>query len=122
MIRLNELRYGNLIHNKDKKEIRINHISDIVSIGQNNEKYFGIDITPEWLAKMGFEKEIFKYMPEGNDDFRYLAMYYNKAEVWAFSWDFQEMICIADNIHYIHQLQNLFTTLNNGSELTFDVS
>ena len=85
MIPLNELRYGILIHNKDKKEIRINHISDIVMIGQSNEKYFGIDITPKWLNRMGFEKEIFKYMPKGNDDFRYLAMYYNKAEVWAFS-------------------------------------
>lgn len=113
MINENELRLGVLIkHVRYEKAIRVNHVSDIVMIVQNNEKYSGIPLTEEWLLRMGFKefhKRDWDIGGQGNGQILTITTYFGKPIVLIHGG---EVI----NIEHVHQLQNLYFALT-GEEL-----
>lgn len=122
-MKANELRIGNKLQ-KSNGEIftvlRLDNTDDILVEEQRglltlNYNLFGIPITEEWLLKFGFEG-LKKWNKKGNDNFRYIACYPNKNEVWAIDWEDYAYICISHNIKHVHQLQNLYLALT-GEEL-----
>ena len=109
MIKANELRIGNLVKDDDLYyEVDITVLLDI-------DSFEPIDITEEWLLKLGFKKQAKTY---------WISLYSLKAELH-FEVYIKDMVLylksdnsnfIFDPIKYIHQLQNLYFALT-GEEL-----
>lgn len=138
MIKVNELRVGNLVLNKQQEQINVHVIHGNCAWvdGIYINEYSPIPLTEEWLLKAGFE--LYNYEPneEGDEfpDFIYMSykltppekLYYytitNTPEEGGY-FDFCIKVQFADyvmlsTIQYVNQLQNLYFALT-GKELEF---
>lgn len=133
-MKANELRIGNYIKRSNHKNWQESCWGDIVEIGYNEmylismEKtsawYIPIEITEEWLLKLGFE-----CISDGGDQKRFALKNRDSNYFYAISLDHEE-ICLERKdimgyytliwnesyLQYVHQLQNLFFSLR-GIEL-----
>lgn len=126
MIKVSELRTGNLILGDDGKPEEVYNIKDddrkvinftildgCVDLPTENPQ--GIPITDEWLERMGFE-ERYTHNSDG-DEINYMKM---KAFEDLLYRDGIFSLCCGSlelpHIEYVHQLQNLFYALT-GKEL-----
>lgn len=126
MIKVNELRIGNLVFLFTKQEIF--EITDIST--HNNtlssdaycrelDEFEPIHITEEWLSKAGFKA--INYLNEyfvQEKGYKHLDMIvrYGVFDGHRFIFDFANEKCV--NLKYVHQLQNLYFALC-GEELVF---
>jgi hypothetical protein len=126
MIQANELRLGNLIHFpylgsnvevigialKDDERLFIQTKLNNNSFFELPEKYNPIELTEEWLLRMGFEKRGLYYHFPNHDIFKLQQYKLNKA-FWL-RHSSESLDCV--RINYVHQLQNLYFALT-GEEL-----
>jgi hypothetical protein len=123
MIKANELRIGNLLHDYKGMVINVSPkiFTDIESGGWKDAKY--IPITEEWLIKFGFTKNrsvLYKEITtEQSISFSLKdTTIYAILEISSYSgqgdkYDSANMVI---NCNYVHQLQNLYFALT-GEEL-----
>ena len=78
----------------------------------NYKNFEPIKLTEEWLVKLGFTDEGDFFMNELQKD---LVIYYDEGKVQIGS-DFGTVESNLNHIHYVHQLQNLYSALT-GTEL-----
>ena len=141
MIRLNEIRVGNLVFDEEKKQTQV-HVIHADSMWLNAKQisyYTPIPITEEWIVKFGFELYDYEPNEEGDEfpDFIYMsykltipkkAYYYTittTPEEGGY-FDFCIKVTFADyvmlsTIQYVHQLQNLYFALT-GEELQLNTT
>lgn len=126
-MKANELRIGNYLNGKRGHvvvtEIRANNN---VKIHDNTSSFYvgicliPIEITKEWLLKLGFEySEYYKNykVKAGNSYFNSVGWNDDDCE-WYYNNDISDAGCYyITSIKYVHQLQNLFFALT-GQELT----
>jgi len=111
-MRANELRIGNWVSNGDiefqitSKDI---YHRDVRVYGSFIK---GIPITPEWLERVGFEKNIFS-----NGDYKYIKSGLSiSSNLQSANWKFGRIE--NERCKYVHQLQNLYFALT-GEELEY---
>ena len=125
MIQANELRIGNLLQRLDGSAFEVGAynilaINDYPKYLQPNP----IPLTEEWLVKLGFEKRKDKTPKIALD----IVCVWNKKQFFFFYESKNNFIAIdflnsddfgtkTTEIHYVHQLQNLYFGLT-GEELT----
>ena len=117
MIKANELRIGNYLHDFHGQLI-VEVTWDIIKDLQQNIKFHPpkpIPLTPEILEKAGFKKDENKanVFSNGNE---LLIEVTEKGFQSVIESDWPELIDIGNPIHYLHQLQNLYFALT-GTEL-----
>jgi len=120
-MKTNELRIGNYLNGKQGRvivtEIRTNNS---VKIHDNTSSFYvgicltPIEITKEWLLKLGFEYSNFY-----NNYKIKAAQYYNSVRYdyedceWCYNNDSSDAGCYyVTSIKYVHELQNLYFALN----------
>lgn len=116
MIQINELRIGNLIQEGKVEQID-NSIDEVYYSGDGC--YLSafccnlnpIQLTEEWLLKLGFVKKLANYELE---NFRFNISKPFNYDGFLFC---EEYSVITDRIKHVHQLQNLYFALT-GAELT----
>lgn len=118
-MKANELMIGNWII-ADNQEVQVNYITPF-SIGYgkgnfapsdtfNNTYFQPIPLTEEWLIKFGFE-----FKPTGEEVYEQ-TWKLSGFEIWQHNEGFCHDFHIGGNLHYVHQLQNLYFALT-GEEL-----
>lgn len=120
---IKELRLGNLIlmngeqspvyqlEHRFKETYRLNDITiDARIIG---DRFQGIELTPEWLIKLGFDERCSWFHFDVHDD---LGLRYEPVENLLVIYDNDESSIQLKNIKHVHQIQNLFWCLT-GKEL-----
>lgn len=115
-----ELRIGNLVQSKINglsiveqlgSSLNLNYVGGRSLNGQYWENsYLPIQLTEEWLIKLGFEKTDNKFKL---DNFRFHVEKPCNYDGFIFCENYR---VITDKIHHVHQLQNLFWILT-GEEL-----
>jgi hypothetical protein len=124
-MKTNELRIGNYLNGKRGhvivSEIRTNNS---VKIHNNTSSFYvgicltPIEITKEWLLKLGFEYSNFynNYKIKAGEYFNSVR-YDDEDCEWCYNNDNSDAGCYyVTSIKYIHELQNLYFALN-GEEL-----
>jgi hypothetical protein len=119
MIKANELRLGNWVH-QDVEDAQVKALAkdDIVIEGYaaKGAAYDPIPLTEDWLLKFGFEKK----MGSWELNFRHLIVDVH-LERKTLSIDstgtFEYFICWPIDMSFVHQLQNVYFALT-GEELT----
>ncbi|MCT4085466.1 hypothetical protein HZP81_17095 [Elizabethkingia anophelis] len=104
----NELRIGNYVNHNGFAPITIDAV-DIIHCQQHPEAYKPIELTEEWLLKLGFNKSKFS-----SNCFKITNGY--KFDFAGGKVLYLDSIRL-EHIKYIHQLQNLHFALG-GEELT----
>jgi hypothetical protein len=124
-MKTNELRIGNYLNGKQGRvivtEIRTNNS---VKIHDNTSSFYveicltPIEITKEWLLKLGFEYSNFynNYKIKAGQYYNSVRYDYEDCE-WCYNNDSSDAGCYyVTSIKYVHELQNLYFALN-GEEL-----
>ena len=124
-MKTNELRIGNYLNGKQGHvvvtEIRTNNS---VKIHDNTSSFYvgicltPIEITKEWLLKLGFEHSNFynNYKIKAGQYFNSVR-YDDEDCEWCYNNDSSDAGCYyVTSIKYVHELQNLYFALN-GEEL-----
>jgi hypothetical protein len=124
-MKTNELRIGNYLNGKQGRvivtEIRTNNS---VKIHDNTSSFYvgicltPIEITKEWLLKLGFEYSNFynNYKIKAGQYYNSVKYDYEDCE-WCYNNDSSDAGCYyVTSIKYVHELQNLYFALN-GEEL-----
>jgi len=124
-MKTNELRIGNYLNGKQGHvvvtEIRTNNS---VKIHDNTSSFYvgicltPIEITKEWLLKLGFEYSNFynNYKIKAGQYYNSVKYDYEDCE-WCYNNDSSDAGCYyVTSIKYVHELQNLYFALN-GEEL-----
>jgi hypothetical protein len=124
-MKTNELRIGNYLNGKQGHvivtEIRTNNS---VKIHDNTSSFYvgicltPIEITKEWLLKLGFEYSNFynNYKIKAGKYYNSVRYDYEDCE-WCYNNDSSDAGCYyVTSIKYVHELQNLYFALN-GEEL-----
>lgn len=121
----NELRIGNLIFSKETNEIQ-----KITGITEENvyfnsitfdypclEEIEPIELTPEFLLKLGFQKQkgIYRSFYQSNDK-NYLSICFDNDRYYFM--DVNEDPSFS-GFNYVHQIQNLYFALT-GTELAYE--
>ena len=110
-----ELRIGNII-NHITGEITVKS-DDFEHIEKDPCEYMGIELTEEWLNRLGFNGiangKYFIGFNYCEYSVQKVGDIYNK---WYFNHEFDKTKRITSNIKYVHQLQNLYFALT-GDEL-----
>jgi len=120
MIKANELRIGNLVHNALNAVVKVEAIGyNIINPGAEfspEMKYLkGIPLTPEILEKAGFT---YRYLSPKQHYFENGMVSINTYKTKD-SFYYESQLCDV-SIDYVHQLQNLYYALC-GSELTINI-
>jgi hypothetical protein len=102
---IKELRVGNLLYNGFNELIEVKNISHYNTSGFLLETLKPIELTYQWLDKLGFE---FK---DAGDFGHYYSL-----EDFDLNQDYQPINFDCDEIKYVHQLQNVYFALT-GQEL-----
>lgn len=114
MINPKELRIGNYVI--DKGDGNLYQIPSGSSINLSSEME-AIELTEEWIVKLGIEKDDVGYKIE-NDNFIFKLLFY---DCWNIMYNEKEGYggseCLIRAFPYVHELQNIFYTLS-GQELT----
>ncbi|MCT4330944.1 hypothetical protein HZP13_14590 [Elizabethkingia anophelis] len=104
----NELRIGNYVNHNGFAPVTIDAV-DIIHCQQHSEAYKPIELTEEWLLKLGFIKSKFS------------SNCFKITNGYKFDFAGGEVLYLdsirLEHIKYIHQLQNLHFALG-GEELT----
>ena len=126
-MKANELRIGNYLNGKQGhvviSEIRINNS---VKIHDNTSSFsVGICLTPielteEWLEKLGFKciLDISYSFPKPYDNLE--LAYYGSINGFKKGWVINKLFGLSNGIKYVHELQNLYFALT-GEELTVEL-
>lgn len=115
MIDYREVRIGNIIGSKtfDQWEVRLGDIEQIFD-SKDPDHYFGIELTPKWLIKLGFKKY---HGWTGNEFYAlnigHIEFQWDKTGFGISTGDENTRL---DHIKTIHQIQNLVHILT-GTEL-----
>lgn len=117
-----ELRIGNYVWNEViDKAIPLNY-TGIIDVNDKPSKYSPIQLTEEWLIKMGFERDL--QLEKYNNDLKeyklgcinsssfYRICYHNKG-----GYTFRYRGAPLNKIYHVHNLQNIIHALT-GEELT----
>ncbi|MEW7221982.1 hypothetical protein [Elizabethkingia anophelis] len=111
-----ELRIGNYVNHNGFAPITIDAV-DIIHCKQHPEAYRPIELTEEWLIKLGFVSNNVAYKID-NDKFVFELYFY---DAWNLNYvekeKFGDGSVELSGYWKIHELQNLFYTLT-GEELT----
>lgn len=99
-----ELRIGNYVNHNGFAPITIDAV-DIIHCQQHPEAYKPIELTEEWLLKLGF------IIDNGWFKIGYLKLFPIR------DLYYRAIVPITKDIKYVHQLQNLYFALT-GEELT----
>lgn len=110
MIKHTELRCGNLVYNAHLKENRAVDYLDIRDHAEGRlvTPFRGIELTPEWLIKLGFDERCSWFHFDVHDD---LGLRYEPVEDLLVIYDNDESSIQLKNIKHVHQIQNLFFDL-----------
>lgn len=119
-----ELRIGNYIKRLDDSIFEVNS-EDIQMIDKWDSSSFllpkPIPLTEEWFKKFGFYKDD-EYWSKDINDYKYCFKYRDWAKNWAFYQEFTDSPNSHDNgvkypvsfdIEFVHQLQNLWFSLQH---------
>jgi len=122
MIKINELRIGNIILlswknavNPSTRKVDLGAFMDLASNGSGSAyNYEPIPLTEEWLSKFGFDKigKNFRKFYEYNPNLKEFVLYYNNSTGF-YEIKANNLMC---TILSVHQLQNLYFALT-GKEL-----
>ncbi len=125
-MKTNELRIGNYLNGKQGHviitEIRTNNS---VKIHDNTSSFYvgicliPIEITEEWLLKLGFKKTDNQYMDNyiiKTDVSLFNSVGYDEEEKkWYYNNDYSDAGCyFVTYIKYVHELQNLYFAINKN--------
>lgn len=125
MIKASELRIGNWYNDKRiNRHFVVNQIHEL-SISHGDTDYSptridyveGIELTPEWLERFGFESEVSKSYSSGSPGVEFMVYrnslftYNDVQKAWWYDGKILQL-----QPKYVHQLQNLFFALT-GREL-----
>jgi hypothetical protein len=120
MIDIRELQIGNFVNNKLDNEPEIwtlNHFRKIHDYSMELSDYEFIEITEDWLLRMGFVySKDSSSMLEFIDIESGLKLFYRIVGSTVYVYSILGHIVLASN--FVHQLQNLFYALSGGVELT----
>jgi len=106
-----EVMVGNYVYDTwDEKERQIYPV-DVLNIENGRDIFNPIKITPEWLLKFGFEDSIGGYYIR----IREIDIVFEDS--YCSLWDDSGYVCDLSHIKYVHQLQNLVSSLT-GNQLT----
>jgi len=125
MIRINELRVGNLLRCNSTKEYRQITITDLLDLSESNDAfdYCPIDINKKILLRFGFSE-----LPKDKKAFKDKLLFQHGENAERILWsggcvlkpsDNGGYIIIAWNILYAHRLQNLYHAIK-GEELGYE--
>lgn len=133
-----ELRLGNIIKSDTSKLLYWEvTIDDMAYIFNKPENYSGVELTEDWLLRFGFEDKVLKYNIE-NDCYNFKTIELSDAyggvenpnpSQWdVFLKDYWEdgnekmssIVMLLSEIHYVHQLQNLYFALTNQELILLD--
>lgn len=129
MIKVNELRYGNVIYDKYGAQSTVYEFDYSVAVlstspkGDEFSKLKPIPLTEEWLLRFGFEKsennvEI-NYRKYLGENYNFLIEFHKGSNSYNYGYEemneFDEMIFnnFGNGIEYVHQLQNLYFALTS---------
>ncbi len=139
-LKIKDLRVGNYVTHPNSKKDRIKEIlcrsltnDYAVSFINSHYNYYlenkgeevvkPIKLTIEWLKKFGFEidqntkKSVFQVYKKTFDEYAtFILKYNNRIEMFFFETDSEEKGFVKQ-LHYVHQLQNLYSSLTDD-ELT----
>lgn len=125
MIRMEELRIGNIVSYRGEKDCIVSNIGNsfetVKQVGLNIQPYGSDDLneyepiplTEEWLLKFGFVEELF------NGEIKTSDFYKGRIGILGNIGDSNirqlrfELKCCQVFIQYVHQLQNLYFALTN---------
>lgn len=117
---IKQLRIGNLILDPDGYQVEVTELS-LESIGTEDSLFHaedanGIELTPEWLERFGFEYE--RQTNGGYERWEIKTTKGRRIKLLdkKFTWGAGEY---SDYILHVHQLQNLYLSLT-GEELAID--
>ncbi len=128
MIDARTVRIGNYVYDKNWEAFRPLGATDIYNMAiKGNDFCDAIDLTPEWLEKMGFvkekshdieERDVWSIQVANNTSLYYDPLLVGKSWYLSLEWNnnhSQNEIWAAPK--HVHQVQNLFYSLA-GEELT----